>query len=167
MPGRTPIPDEINNYNFETLYRKEAHARTRIRYLCMSHVQAGKSFSEIAYMLKVSRETVRMWVKRFTAEGLTGLCEREGRGAKPRLSPQDESAFQQAVEALQAERAGGRVTGHDIKDLLYTRFGAVYTLDGVYKLLKRLNLVYISARSIAPQADIAAQKAFKKTFSKK
>lgn len=167
MPSRTPIPAEINNYNFEALYRKEPHARTRIRYLCMSHIQAGKSFSEIAGMLKVSRETVRMWVKRFTEEGLTGLCEREGRGAKPRLSPQDEPAFKKAVEALQEEREGGRITGHDIRDLLYTRFGAVYTLDGVYKLLKRLNLVYISARSIAPQADLDAQKAFKKTFSKR
>ncbi len=82
MSGRTPIPAEINNHNFEALYRKEPHARTRIRYLCMSHIQAGKSFSEIAQMLKVSRETVRMWVKRFAEEGLTGLSERPGRGAK-------------------------------------------------------------------------------------
>ena len=91
MPSRTPIPAEINNHNFEALYRQEPHARTRIRYLCMSHIQAGKSFSEIAGMLKVSRETVRMWVKRFAEEGLTGLSEREGRGAsrdyRPEMSP--------------------------------------------------------------------------------
>ena len=167
MSGRTPIPAEINNHNFEALYRKEPHARTRIRYLCMSHIQAGKSFSEIAQMLKVSRETVRMWVKRFAEEGLTGLSERPGRGAKQRLSPQDEPVFKKAVEALQTEREGGRVTGHDIQDLLQTRFCAVYTLDGVYKLLKRLGLVWMSARSIAPQADLEAQKAFKKTFSKR
>ena len=162
MPSRTPIPAEINNHNFEALYRKEPHARTRIRYLCMSHIEAGKSFSEIAQMLKVSRETIRIWVKRFAEEGLTGLCERPGRGAKQRLSPRDEPVFKKAVEALQAERAGGRVTGHDIRDLLISRFSAVYTLDGVYKLLKRLELVFMSARSIAPQADLEAQKALKK-----
>ena len=167
MPSRTPIPAEINNHNFEALYRQEPHARTRIRYLCMSHIQAGKSFSEIAGMLKVSRETVRMWVKRFAEEGLTGLRERAGRGARQRLSPRDEPAFKKAVEVLQEEREGGRVTGHDIRDLLLTRFCADYTLDGVYKLLKRLSLVWISARSIAPQADLDAQKAFKKTFSKR
>ena len=32
-------------------------------------------------------------------------------------------------------------------------------------LLKRLELVFMSAWSIAPQADLEAQKAFKKTFS--
>ena len=37
---------EINNHNFEALYRKEPHARTRIRYLCMSHIEAGKSFAK-------------------------------------------------------------------------------------------------------------------------
>ena len=94
MPSRTPIPAEINNHNFEALYRKEPHARTRIRYLCMSHIEAGKSFSEIAQMLKVSRETIRIWVKRFAEEGLTGLCERPGRGAKQRLSPRDETRLQ-------------------------------------------------------------------------
>ena len=167
MPGRTPIPDEIDSYNFEELYRTEPHPRTRIRYLGMIHVQARRPFCEIAQILRVSRETVRSWVKRFSEEGLEGLSEKPGRGAQPKLSPQDEPAFKKAVEALQDERGGGRVTGEEIRQLLLKRFQSAYTLDGVYKLLKRLGLVWITARSIHPEADLDAQKAFKKTSKKR
>lgn len=167
MPARIPIPDEINQHDFEELYRKEPHPRTRIRLLGMAHVQAGKSFSRIARMLKVSREAVRDWVKRFSQEGTAGLFEKPGRGAKPKLSPEDEPAFEQALEQLHAQRSGGRVTGEDIRQMLAERFHAEYTLGGVYKLLKRLDLVWITARSIHPETDPEAQEAFKKGFPEK
>ena len=167
MPGRIPIPDEIDCYNFEELYHKEPHPRTRIRYLGMIHVQARKSFTEIAEILKVSRETVRIWVKRFSEEGLEGLSEKPGRGGKPKLSPQEEPVFKKVVESLQDQRGGGRVNGEEIRQLLLERFEAAYTLDGVYKLLKRLGLVWITARSIHPKADLDAQEVLKKTSKKR
>ena len=42
-----------------------------------------------------------------------------------------------------------------------------YSLNGVYDLLKRLGLVWISARTVSPYANPVAQAEFKKTSSRK
>jgi hypothetical protein len=77
-----------------------------------------------------------------------------------------EEAFRQAVEQLQDRRGGGRVRGEDIRHLLDEQFGVVYTLNGVYELLKRLDMVWISARSVSPNANPARQAEFKKNFDR-
>jgi transposase len=64
-----------------------------------------------------------------------------------RLPKTQEEAFRQAVEQLQDRRGGGRVRGEDIRQLLAEQFDVTYTLNGVYELLKRLDMVWISARS--------------------
>jgi hypothetical protein len=77
-----------------------------------------------------------------------------------------EEAFRQAVEQLQDRRGGGRVRGEDIRHLLDEQFGGVSTLNGVYELLKRLDMVWISGRSVSPNANPARQAEFKKNFDR-
>jgi transposase len=81
-----------------------------------------------------------------------------------RLAKGQEEAFRQAVEQLQRERGGGRVRGEDIRQLLARQFGVAYSLNGVYDLMRRLGMVWISARAVSPCADPVAQAEFKKTF---
>jgi len=57
------------------------------------------------------------------------------------------------------------VRGEDIRQLLDEQFGVVYTLNGVYELLKRLDMVWISARSVSPNANPARQAEFKKNLA--
>ena len=45
----------------------------------------------------------------------------------------------------------------DVRQLLVNQFGVDYTLDGVYELLKRLDMAWISARSVSPNANPARQ----------
>jgi transposase len=54
-----------------------------------------------------------------------------------------------AVEQLQDSRGGGSVRGEDIRQLLSKQFAMAYSLNGVYDLLKRLDMAWISA---APSA---------------
>jgi transposase len=42
--------------------------------------------------------------------------------------------------------------------MLKERFGVDYTLSGVYDLLKRLDIVWITVRSKHPKADLEKQK---------
>ena len=79
-----------------------------------------------------------------------------------RLAKEQEEAFRQAVEQLQRECGGWRVRGEDIRQLLAGQFGVAYSLNGVYDLMKRLGLVWISARAVSPCADPVAQAEFKK-----
>ena len=52
-------------------------------------VSEGKSISEIALAVGISRRFIYKWVKRFLAQGLEGLVDKQGRGARPgrRSSP--------------------------------------------------------------------------------
>jgi transposase len=79
-----------------------------------------------------------------------------------RFPPSQEEAFRQAVEQLQQQRGGGRVRGADIYQLLAEQLGVLYRLNGVYDLLKRLNMAWITARLVSPHANAARQAAFKK-----
>jgi transposase len=51
--------------------------------------------------------------------------------------------------------------------LLAEQFDVVYTLNGVYELLKRLNMAWISVRSVSPHANPVKQAEFKKIVSAK
>ena len=72
------------------------------------------------------------------------------------------TGVRQAARQLQRERGGGRVRGEDIRQLLAGQFGVAYSLNGVYDLMKRLGLVWMSARAVSPYADPVAQAEFKK-----
>jgi len=58
------------------------------------------------------------------------------------------------------------VCGEDIRQLLDEQFGVAYTLKGIYELLKRLDMVWISARSVSPNANPASQTESKKSRSR-
>jgi len=168
MRGKAPkLSNQIADYNFSQLAKKEPHARTRLRLLGLSHLQDGRTITETAQICKVARSTVHDWVNRFNSEGLEGLKERQGRGLKPKLPENQRQAFREAVLKLQDQRPGGRIKGKDVLKLMKEMLGIECSLDTVYRSLARADLVWISARSKHPKTDQAVQDAFKKTSEKK
>lgn len=105
------------------------------------------------------------WLNWFACGGVDRLAGTPHYWSTQRLPKAQEEAFRQAVEQLQDNRGGGRVRGEDIRRLLSEQFGVAYRLNGVYDLLKRLDMAWISARSISPHADPAKQAEFKKNLS--
>jgi transposase len=81
-----------------------------------------------------------------------------------RLEYSHDVSFRQAVEIVLCCRGGGRVRGEDIRQLLAEQFAVTYSLNGVYDLLKRLDMAWISARSVSPHADPVKQAEFKKNL---
>ena len=168
MRGRKSKPlEKLNQYNFEGFAKTTGNGRERRRYLAFAHIQDGRSFTEAAMMVKVKLRTLMNWVENFRKEGLEGLQDRPGRGAKPHLSDETLEAFRQSVLELQAERCGGRIKGRDVLKLMEEKFGVLVSLSSMYDTLKRADLVWITGRSQHPKANIEAQEAFKKTLDKK
>jgi len=132
----------------------------------MLHLQQGRSYANISLFLCVHEATVKGWLARFKVLGLDGLRESTRSGAKRKLSANQEKAFKDAVITLQEERLGGRITGHDIRQLLDEQFQVKCCLNSVYNLLARLNIVWITVRSKHPKQDQATQDGFKKTLVK-
>ncbi len=69
------LPDTMSDFDFAALARTEQHARTRIRFLGMAHLNEGYLYREVAQFLGVHLTTVQDWVQRFSEKGLDGLRE--------------------------------------------------------------------------------------------
>lgn len=166
MRGRKAQINGLEHYCFDKLSKTEGNARERRRYLAFAHIQDGKSFTDAAAMVRVELRTLMNWVNNFRKNGIEGLKDKPGRGAKPYLSSEDSEAFKLSVLELQATRKGGRIRGKDILELMKTKFGIKPSKSTVYGTLKRVDLVWITGRSIHPEADVEEQEAFKKTLKK-
>lgn len=164
MRGRKAAQIEgIQQYDFDKLAKTEGNARERRRFLAFAHIREGRTFTETAIAIRVKLRTLMNWIKQFKNEGIQGLKDKAGRGAKPFLPEEHRQAFRQAVLELQKNRAGGRIRGSDVLELMRTKYGVDPSLRTVYDTLKRAELVWITGRSIHPKADLEAQEAFKKT----
>lgn len=168
MRGRkAEIINGIDQYDFDKLSKTKGSSRERRRYSAFAHIREGKTFAETATAVRVKLRSLMRWIKQFRIAGIEGLKDKAGRGAKPFLSPDCEVAFKQAVLELQRNRTGGRVRGKDVLELMQKKYGVDPSLSTVYNTLKRVDLVWITGRSIHPEADLEAQEAFKKTLKKK
>jgi transposase len=154
--------ERLQKYNFDLLARQEPSGRKRLRYMALAHLKDGKNVTEVAAALRVTRTAVLRWLRWFSGDGLGRLAGMPHAWSTQRLPKAQEEAFRQAVEQLQHSRGGGRIRGEDIRQLLAEQFEVGYTLNGVYELLKRLDMAWVSARSVSPQADPLKQAAFKK-----
>lgn len=168
MRGRKAAQiDGIEQYDFDKLAKTEGSPRERRRFMAFAHLREGKTFTEVAASVRVKLRSLMRWVKRFRTKGLEGLKDKAGRGAKSLIPSEHRAAFRQAVLELQEKRTGGRIRGKDILELMQTKYGIDPTLKTVYNTLKKADLVWITGRSIHPNADLEAQEAFKKTSETK
>lgn len=155
---------EIQEYNFKASYRVERDPRIKIKLQALYHLQTGRSLKDVAEIVLSNDKTVRSWLRNFVDFDYEGLIERKGRGRKPRLPSDEEEKFKKKLDALQESRKGGRITAEDIRNLLTERFDCNYSIQGVYTLLDRLNIVWISGRSKHPRHSQEAIDQFKTTF---
>lgn len=102
------------------------------------------------------------WANWFATDGIERLSGVPQSGRPPRLGKEQQEAVRRAIEQVQDARGGGRVRGEEIRQLLHEQFQVDYSLNGVYHLLQRLGMSWISARAMSPQADLPAQAVFKK-----
>jgi transposase len=129
----------------------------------------GDTAPEIATCTGFSRRTeselrpVQQWVRRYNADGLAGLETKPGRGRKPPLTPQQELALPQRLDAGALPEEGVCVLrGRDVQRILEREFGQLRCLSAVYGLRHRLGFSSLTPRPQHPQADPVAPAEFKK-----
>src|SRR5918911_3850356 len=134
------------------------------RMLALALVLDGASREEAARHAGMDRQTLRDWVHRYNAEGLPGLSDRRRPGPRPRLSPEQEAELVTAVEQGPDPERDGVVRWRrvDLQALIEARFAVRLHERSVGKLLRRLGFTRLSVRPKHPEADEAAQDAFKK-----
>src|SRR5918911_1736995 len=111
----------------------------------------------------LDRQTLRDWVRRYNAGGLAGLHDRRRPGPRPRLTPGQEAELEAVSDRGPDPERDGVVRWRriDLRALIETRFGVRLHERTVGKLLRRLGFTRLSVRPKHPEADGAAQAAFR------
>ncbi|MFH1644319.1 MAG: IS630 family transposase [bacterium] len=156
-----------NSHDFGKLSKSEPHPKKRILLIALEQLKKGTKINKVAESLGVNRHTVGIWYRRYKKNGLAGLIDKPKSGRPPKLKKEKEQEFINKIALLQDTRSGGRTTGNDIRKLAECEFGVIYADDTIYKVLKRLNFSWITARSKHPKSDLKTQETFKKTLKKR
>lgn len=148
--------------DFKKLGRREEVPYKRVRLLALQMFKEGKTMAAIGEALGVAYRTVKEWLLRFIRNGINGLDNAPGRGRKSFFPKDQKDVLIAGIEKLQQEKNGGRITGHDIQLFINTTWNLNYGLAGIYDLLSRYGIVWITGRSKHPKSNIHAQEEFKK-----
>jgi transposase len=154
----------IQDYDFKATYKVERNAKVAIKLQALHHLQEGKTLRAVAEMVLCTQKTVKGWLTRFVEFDYEGLLQRPGRGRKPRLPVVEEENFKDALDELSDNTNGGSIDAKEIQKLLLDKFDCNYSRSGVYTLLDRINVVWITARSKHPKSSQEAMDEFKKMF---
>lgn len=163
--GRRPIiPQDFYSYDFAAMAKKEKVAFLRVKLLVLEQIKQGKGYREVAKSFCVHETAIKKWVIRVVSQGPAALKVAPGRGRKCKLNKSKIGEFKAAINELQNKRCGGRINVADITAMANEKFGTNYKVKGMYDLLHRIGMVWISARSKHPAHNAGAQEAFKKTL---
>ena len=144
---------------------RDANAARRM--LALALVMEGKPRSEAAAACGMDRQTLRDWVHRYNAFGVTGLSDRLAPGARPKLS----TAQMQEVAELVRQGPDPAIHGVvrwrriDLSRVIEQHYRIKLAERSVGDLLRRLGFRRLSVRPRCPGQDVAAQEAHKKTSS--
>ena len=100
----------------------------------------GMSPREIAGILQISCETIRRYVCGFVGEGLRFLTPRRSNGRPSKLSKDQRKQLKTALRASPSKYGfyGGIWTSAMVAELIHTKFGVLYSVAYLPKLLKNM-----------------------------
>ena len=136
------------------------------RILALALVLEGCARKTAAETCGMDRQTLRDWVHRYNAQGLAGLRNLKSPGPRSTLTREQQAELATLVETGPDPARHGVVRWRrvDLRDELERRFGVTLHERSVGKVLAKLGYRRLSVRPRHPQADEAAQEAFKKTL---
>jgi transposase len=146
---------------------RDAKQRDRYRVVLIAGQGLGDEAElereQIAATVGRSRQFVDQWVGRYRRGGVDALVPKPQPGAARRLSAAEEAQLCAMLEAGPIPEEGiAAYNGPILRERIAQRFGKIYSLAGVYKLLHRLGYNDLMPRPRHPDADPAALQAFKK-----
>lgn len=139
----------------------EAAYKNGSTHLYRSHCQAillsasGHSISELSTQFSVGVNTIGVWLKKWSAKGLTGLDLAPGRGRKPKVA-QTDTVILDRIENLLAEES------QQINHILVV-LEEEYAITMCKKTLKRLLRKKNSGGNVAVKSAQKSQQMSKKT----
>ena len=96
----TPVLDDLARVALEHTHKTSPNHALRLRCQTLLLKAAGRTSHDVGQVVGLCHVSVNSWVKRYQQEGIKGLETRPGRGRKPLLTAdQDTAAVRAAVQA--------------------------------------------------------------------
>ena len=129
--------------------------RTVKRILSIMAVLDGIRYSEIASTLKISEESIRLWVKGVLLKGLSALKSKKGPGRASKLTKTQREELDKLITEgpENAGFPGACWRSPMIQVLIYERFGVFYSVHYISQLLKNMGFSYQKAKFVADHKD--------------
>jgi transposase len=143
-------------------------AKAARRMLAIALVLEGRSRDEAARSCGMDRQTLRDWVHRFNAGGLSGLSDRARRnGPRPRLSVEQQEQVARWVEDGPDLTRDGVVRWRcvDLQARILRELSVRLHERTVGRLLRKLSFRRMSVRPQHPQSQPEAQALFNASLS--
>ena len=149
------LQDEIRR-SYEARYDHRLHA--------ILMVAQDISCRQVAQLLGDSPRTVAYWVKRFEAEGLSGLADADRPGRPSKLNEEQIQSIERALRSHPSEYglAGNLWDGKLLSHFIDQQFGIQLGVRQCQRLFRRLGFRFRKPRPLIAKADPQAQQDFKK-----
>jgi transposase len=124
-------------------------------FLAILAVMDGQSFAQVALILRVHEKTVTAWVCAFCCYGLHGAPHQKPTGRPPKLTPTQQAALAQLIEAgpVKAGFSGACWRSPLIQQLICERFDVFYNVFYIAQLLKNLGFSFQKAAFVSAHLD--------------
>jgi transposase len=140
---------------------KTAHQQGNLRQvkylLAILAVGDGRSFAEVAVVLRVHEKTVTAWVRGFCCDGLHGAPRQKPTGRPPKLTSTQKAALATLIDEgpLKAGFSSACWRSPMIQQVIYDRFGVFYNIFYIAQLLKNLGFSYQKAAFVSDHLNEA------------
>jgi transposase len=123
----------------ERIYKQSQHHQTRQRAQCILLSSQGYTITQLVKIFRVDRVTVYRWFNAWESRKFVGLYDRPGKGAKQKLSPEQQE--QVLVWGKQLPRQLGKIGA-----LVKKRFGKTVSKKTLSRVLHVLNMSWRRVR---------------------
>jgi transposase len=146
------------------LLRTERNATQRDRLRAVVLALQGDETLVIAIKIGRGRTFVQRWVYAYRDHGIEGIHGRKRPGRRPFLSPEEERQFAERLDrGAQPEDGVSTIRGKDMQQIVKLEFGKLYSLSGMYNVLRRLGYSYLGPRPRHPGHDPKAVQRFRRS----
>jgi transposase len=125
------------------------------RILAVLAVSEGTPYSIIATTLKVSKESIRLWVNALLFRGVDGLKSKKAPGRPSKLTKTQRKELESLIIEGPAKAGfpGACWRSPMVQALIYDKFGVKYNVFYISQLLKNMGFSYQKAKFVSDHKD--------------
>jgi len=141
--------------NMMNTARLTGDCRTLTRITAVLAVIGMYKYAEIAFILKISEEAIRIWMKKLLLKGPSGLESGKPGGRKPKLTGEQKKSLKDIIIKGPSEAGfpGACWRSPMIQDLIHKKFSVFWSANYISQLLKNMGFTYQKGKFVSDHKD--------------